>query len=274
MAALNQPNLNYAQQVFWDEAGNPYWDAPTFKKGQFTGNQRMYFAPQETDAQTVKDPKLRAWAAAALANKPRDAMTHGEGLWDTKKGGWITPRGDSLYTLGIGGFLGAGAGSAAGLFGGAGPAASAGAGSTAAQSSSVLPAKLGADAAPSLFGGGGGMLKGLGGFLKGIDPTSAVLGGLSLLGGGGDGQRRRNFTGAASPQAVLQRLLDEIDSLGGELRSRGPARLSAGSVVQPGIKPVNIPGLPFQIGGGLAQDPAISDPSILESKRGPKLRKL
>lgn len=264
--AAGQPNNNYAQQVFWDERGNPYWEAPTFKSGEFTGNQKFYLAPAA--AATESDPRLREWAAATDAVRPGSSAFHGKGVWDTERGKWNTPRGDSLFTLGVGGLLGAGAASVAGLFG-AGAGASTGAGSSA---SSLLPAKLGADAAPSLFGGGGGMLGGLGRFLMGINPTTAVLGGLSLLGGGG-GQDRNSFTGRASPQAVLQRLLTEIDALGGDLRSRGPARLSAGSVVQQGIKPITIPGLPFQIGGGLAQDPAAADPSILESKRGPKLRK-
>jgi hypothetical protein len=101
-------------------------------------------------------------------------------------------------------------------------------------------------------------------FSKGLDPTSLLMMGLSFL-GGDEGQERQSFAGqgSADPIKALQSLLDGTNSMGRALQSRGPTRLRS-SAVQKGPEPVQIPGLPFQIGGGLGVDPALADPSLLE----------
>jgi hypothetical protein len=108
-----------------------------------------------------------------------------------------------------------------------------------------------------------------------MDPVTLSLligGGSSLLGGllGGDGQQeRRSYQGAgvADPKRALSDALMAIRSFGSNLESRGPARLSAGSTVAPPPRPGNIPGLGFQIGGGLGTDPALLDQTILQGRQ-------
>lgn len=104
-------------------------------------------------------------------------------------------------------------------------------------------------------GGGaahGGLSAALGGFLKGIDPTEALLGGLSLFGGPKGPQQMKPFTGfETNPEDVYTRLNSSISRLGQGLTERKPVQLR-----QPGPAPVQIQGLPFQIGGGLGTDPA------------------
>lgn len=129
--------------------------------------------------------------------------------------------------------------------------------------------------------GNSGILGSLGSAFKGkIDPTALMLGGLSALSGGGDegGDPRQSFHKGVSPAAgalvdpiqSLYNFLNATDRLGQFLNTR----LSNGynlrsSVVQPGPKPVSIPGLPFQIGGGFGTDPALLDPSLLMSQQVP-----
>lgn len=108
-----------------------------------------------------------------------------------------------------------------------------------------------------------------------MDPATLMMligGGSSLLGGllGGDGyQERKTFTnaGVADPKRALSDALMAIRSFGSNLESRGPARLSAGSIVARPPQPVNIPGLGFQIGGGLGTDPALLDQTILQGRQ-------
>jgi hypothetical protein len=116
------------------------------------------------------------------------------------------------------------------------------------------------------FGQGGG-IKSIGSALKGIlgkiDPTTAILGGLSLFGGGDDGQQQRQgFGGSVAPEQVLGDSIAAIKRLGSSIQNREPGHLNA--VVNGKPAPVNIEGLPFQIGGGLATDPALQDPSLLQ----------
>lgn len=113
-------------------------------------------------------------------------------------------------------------------------------------------------------------------FKGGFDPTALALGGLSaLFGGGNDGQQVNSYHKGVSPAAA--QLVDPIQSLYNALAASDRMgvnlshRLSNGhylpsSFVQQGPAPVTIPGLSFQIGGGLATDPALRDPSLLRSQ--------
>ncbi len=88
-----------------------------------------------------------------------------------------------------------------------------------------------------------------------------IGGGMSLAGGlfgGNDQQERVPYKGAASAQNTLEQLLKGIAGFGSGLEKRQPVRLRTTVPNAPG--PVQIPGLPFQIGGGLGHDPAIDDP--------------
>jgi hypothetical protein len=96
---------------------------------------------------------------------------------------------------------------------------------------------------------------------SGMDPLTIAAIASSLLGpmlGGNDQQERKSYGGRVSPQNTLQDALDAVKSFGMQLESRGPARLR--STVPMPVGPVSIPGLGFQIGGGLGHDPALDDP--------------
>lgn len=116
------------------------------------------------------------------------------------------------------------------------------------------------------IGGGLGKLFGKGK----IDPTTALLGGLSLFGGDGQ-QEMGSFRGAGVPGIVdpIQSLYQAIKAshLMGEGLSKRPHAQLRSSVIQPGPEPVQIPGLGFQIGGGLGRDPALDNPALLMSDR-------
>jgi len=128
----------------------------------------------------------------------------------------------------------------------------------------------GATAAPAATGGSGGATGLLGklfggGGTKGMfDPTSLVLGGLSLFGGDPDYfQKKSPYTGTAAPQQSLTDVLAAIKSLSASLAASGAPQLKS-AIVPEGPAPVSIDGIPFQIGGGLGRDPALRDPSVLE----------
>lgn len=94
--------------------------------------------------------------------------------------------------------------------------------------------------------------------------AASALGG--LLGGGGDEQQKRktfNRSGGVDPVKMLQQQLDAIKRLSSAVASRPGVQLRS-AVVQGKPNPVNIPGLPFQIGGGLGVDPAIKNPELLK----------
>ena len=103
-----------------------------------------------------------------------------------------------------------------------------------------------------------------------MDPATLMMligGGSSLLGGlfgGPEQQERKPYGGAAGAQRSLEGLFQAISSMGSTLENRGPARLRA-MVPQP-PKPVSVPGLGFQIGGGLGMDPAQGNPSYLAGR--------
>lgn len=122
----------------------------------------------------------------------------------------------------------------------------------------------------------GGIGKGLGKvFGKGskLDPTQMALGGLSALFGGDDGPPPLNSfhkgvdSGAArlvDPIQALYNAINASNNLGVGLNNRLQQGVNLrSSYVQPGPAPVSIPGLGFQIGGGLGTDPAFKDPSLL-----------
>jgi hypothetical protein len=169
-----------------------------------------------------------------------------------------------LFLTGAGTFAGVGAGTAlAGLGGAAGasgaasgaaPAAGAAATETPALISTLSPSTL------ATVGGGAGtaakagsFMGGIGDWLKRIDPTNLALGGLSLF--GGDGDERQSFKGSsADPIQTLTALLDAVKHLGGSISDRQPIQ---NVEIGKGPAPVSIPGLGFQIGGGMGLDPAI-----------------
>lgn len=161
-----------------------------------------------------------------------------------------------------------------GLFAG-GTAGAAGAGAAAPEmigpglATAMTPetiASIGAGGAGA--GGGSGMLGGIGKFLGSKGGQFALGSGMSLLGSlfGPEGfQRRESYTGSASPQATLEQALAAISGLGSRLEHRGPPQLRSSMVPAPPA-PVQIPGLGFQIGGGLGMDPALLDRSLLTGR--------
>lgn len=110
-----------------------------------------------------------------------------------------------------------------------------------------------------------------GGLTKGAGTLSelALPFGLDKLLGGGDPPP--NFASFEAPgeitdprQALYQALAGTF-RLGQGLSQRRPTTLRS-SYVQPGPAPVQVPGLGFQIGGGLGMDPALRDPSLLQQQ--------
>lgn len=84
----------------------------------------------------------------------------------------------------------------------------------------------------------------------GLDPTTLALGGMSLL--GGDGQELDPYTGKVAPQALLEQAMASINQ---GRPQPSEATLSRRRLPEP-VR-VDVPGIPFQIGGGLATDPAL-----------------
>jgi hypothetical protein len=90
----------------------------------------------------------------------------------------------------------------------------------------------------------------------------------NLLGGlfGSDPAERQSFKGGGitDPRRALEDALNAVRGFGAKLESRGPTRLRS-AYVQPGPRPVSIPGLGFQIGGGLGIDPALMNESVMST---------
>jgi hypothetical protein len=112
----------------------------------------------------------------------------------------------------------------------------------------------------------GGFMGGLGKWLSknGLD---LGLGIMSLFGGDDDPfQKRQSYRGhgMADPVDSLNATLAAIQKMAQNVSERAPGRMSS-SFVQSGPAPVSIPGIPFQIGGGLGIDPALRDPSLLQA---------
>lgn len=101
-----------------------------------------------------------------------------------------------------------------------------------------------------------------------LDPTGLLLGGLSLLGGDEGPQKRQSYAQGGSitdPKQSLYQFLKGSHLMGQGLAQREPLKLNG--YVPDAPKPVSIPGLGIQIGGGLGVDPALRDPSLLQSNR-------
>lgn len=108
---------------------------------------------------------------------------------------------------------------------------------------------------------------GASGILKGLIPDSKtlILSLLSLFGGGGAQPTSFRDPGhMTDPKQAMQETLNGIYRLGQGVTEMAPAKLRS-SYVQAGPAPVTIPGLPFQIGGGLGRDPALDNPALLEA---------
>lgn len=159
--------------------------------------------------------------------------------------------------LGAGGGAGASAASAGEL-----PVATEGVGS-------ALPGTAvagGSNLLPGASSGGGGFLGTLGKLNKaGINPTQLILGGMSLLGKDPQNfQERHSFAGtSADPVQTLTTALSAIRNMGDVIATTNAPKFRS-SVVPEGPAPVTIPGIPFQIGGGMGRDPALKDPTLLE----------
>lgn len=101
-------------------------------------------------------------------------------------------------------------------------------------------------------------------FLGGIDPTSLILGGLSLFGNSDPYQKKQGYNGAlTSPENSLGDTLSAIQSLAGQISAQ-----SGQNHVPQSAGPVSIPGIPFQIGGALGTDPAMIAPLKLQNPFG------
>lgn len=114
----------------------------------------------------------------------------------------------------------------------------------------------------------GGLGKVFGGDKPMVDPMMAAMLGLSMIGGdegGGDSMRSFDAPGQITdPTQHMYQQLSSIYRLGQGLSEGGPVRMRSSYVPAPPA-PVNIEGIPFQIGGGLGVDPALKDPSLLEA---------
>lgn len=98
----------------------------------------------------------------------------------------------------------------------------------------------------------------------------AISSGLGGLFGGPDGQERTGFTGNQSAPRTLEDALNAVKGFGRALEQRRAPSLPS-AFVQPGPSPVRLPGLPFQLGGGLGIDPAIFDRSLLQGAASPQM---
>lgn len=100
-----------------------------------------------------------------------------------------------------------------------------------------------------------------------LDPVSIGLIGASALGGlfGGDDENRQaregSFKGTSvDPIMTLRDALDSIKRMGMGIGEMPPVKTGV-QLRRPG--PVNIPGIPFQIGGALGADPGMGDPAYV-----------
>lgn len=180
---------------------------------------------------------------------------------------------DIATTSGFGG-LPAAFGGAAGASGGAGGIA--GIASKALGAKSLLGAAGGSDGQA----GGQAPQTGILGILAklkaaGIDPTTLGLGAAGIAAAGNGQTHPYNPYEHASPEASelvspVQSMYNYMNSLNNFGVSQNNAMrngFTAGSSFVPApAKPVNIPGLNFQIGGGLGTDPALKDPSLLHTQ--------
>jgi hypothetical protein len=259
---------NWISDIQWD-GDRPYRvflkDGSGYKAGD-----RTYVSPHEVNDNS--DPRLAQWANA---NKnPGGSLLKERGRWNPTEGKWDRPiNWGNIGSMAVGGFLAAPA--VAGAIGGMGGA---GGGASAAASGAPAAAAAPTAVAPTVAAGGGkGMFGGLGlkGILSkvfgkgGLDPTMLAMMGLSAFGGDDEapGQRQsfRNPGSNIDPVQSREQAMEALLRMGQGLSEKKGPRLRS-SYVQPGPAPVQIKGLPFQIGGGLATDPAMMDPSLLQGR--------
>lgn len=223
------------------------------------------FLNPTNDAQRVENARARS--GNTIGSGYLNPDTHELQDPDRGFGRAILSKPEIMIPLVVGGGLLTGAATAPGgfssVFGGGG------AGAAPEIAISTTPASVAAPTASGAVSGAAGPASTMSGFgkffSKGLDPTSLLMMGLGFLGGDDSGQERQSFSGTtADPVQRLTAALDAIKSMGTGLSSRGPTRLRS-SYAQAPPAPVQIPGLPFQIGGGLGVDPALKDPSLLES---------
>lgn len=106
----------------------------------------------------------------------------------------------------------------------------------------------------------------MGGIFKSLDPTTLILGSLGLM-KAPQQQTRESFSDPGSitdPKQALYQALQSVYRMGAGLEQRKPTQLRS-SYVQAPPEPISIPGLPFQIGGGMGRDPALANPDLLTS---------
>lgn len=215
------------------------------------------FANPTNDAQRVQN--ARAASGNTIGSGYLNPDTHKLQDPDRGFGRAVLSRPEFMIPLVVGGPLAYAALSGAPAAAAAAPEISVSSSPVAVAAPTATGAVSGAPAASSMAGFGKF-------FSKGLDPTSLLMMGLGFLGGDDSGQQRQSFhgTGATDPVTSLRAALEAITKAGQGLQSRGPTRLRSSYVQRPPA-PVQIPGLPFQIGGGLGMDPALSDPSLLEA---------
>ena len=101
-----------------------------------------------------------------------------------------------------------------------------------------------------------------------IDPMAAIMTALGLVGGPQQQQFKKSFRQPGQitdPKESLYHALQATYRAGQGLSEKTPTRLRS-SVVPQGPSPITIPGLGFQIGGGMGHDPALDDPTILDTR--------
>lgn len=201
------------------------------------------------------------------------SFLHGNAEWNAKEGKYERP-------INWGNLIGLGTAGAIGGFGIGGALGGVGGGSAATSATPAAHPGAGIMGAPSTAAastGGGhvgilgsiGKYMGMGGGGGASNGVNLGLGALSLLKKDNTSptQSFDNPGAITDPTQSLNYLLQAIQRLGQGMSERGPTRLRS-SVVQGSPAPVNIPGLGFQIGGGMGADPALKDPSLLESDPG------
>jgi hypothetical protein len=97
---------------------------------------------------------------------------------------------------------------------------------------------------------------GFGGWL-GKNGLDLALGAMSLFGGDDEGQKRQSYAGhgLSDPTASLNATLAAIQNLAKGWSSQ-PMQAPRPAISGRGMEPISVPGIPFQIGGGMGFDPS------------------
>jgi hypothetical protein len=250
--------IDYSQ-VLWAQ-GKPYWVNAAGEK---------VFIPPITAGQ-LNDPRAQAWAKSMGYGQDatgrvtqNDVFDGREASFSKNRGNWNSETGEIDQDTDWTNIIGTGLASvplAAGALTAAGVGAGGGASASTAPSVNGISASLpGAVTSQGVTSGGGAKVGGIKGILSkifgkgGIDPTTALLGGLSMF--GGEGQERGSFEGTgADPVKGMEETVEAIRQMGARLSA--PRTPQHTRVSRRGPSPIQIDGLPFQIGGGLGMDPA------------------